>query len=213
MGYDISKTNLKPRFVLDLLEIQDELSSMSEITKVDDIELQEIVKSTENLIFQINNQSQMDDLFEDPLCDLLRLDKQLRSIRGSLKVEVAKKVQFEENIKKEHHKLKEFRGYPGVYGNDQLEEIRNRIERLSEDLKVRQESIDLLKGRLKNQITSFKETICQSVRQKRSERYLESKELQSGWLSVYLLKHYYQVWVVALQHQEVVSLLLRMRWA
>ena len=30
------------------------------------------------------------------------LDKQLRSIRGSLKVEVAKKVQLEEHIKKEH---------------------------------------------------------------------------------------------------------------
>ena len=101
----------------------------------------------------------MDDLFEHPLRDLLGFDKQLRSIRGSLKVEAAKKVQLEKNIKKEHHKLKEFRDYPGVCGDDQLEEIRNRIERLSEDLKVRQESVDLLKGRLKNQITSFKETI------------------------------------------------------
>ena len=31
---------------------------------------------------------------------------------------------------------------------------------MNEDLKVRQESINLLKGRLKNQITSFKETIA-----------------------------------------------------
>ena len=38
------------------------------------------------------------------------------------------------------------------------EDITKRIEDLNEDLKVRQESIDLLKGRLKNQITSFKET-------------------------------------------------------
>ena len=50
--------------------------------------------------------------------------------------------------------------YPGVYGDDQLEEIRNRIKRLSDDLKVRQESINLFKGRLTNQITSFKETIA-----------------------------------------------------
>ena len=97
--------------------------------------------------------------FEYPLYKLLGLDKQLRSIRGSLKVEVATKVQLEEHIKKEKLKLEEFREYPGVYGDDQLEEIRNRIERLSDNLKVRQESIDLLKGRLKNQITSFKETI------------------------------------------------------
>ena len=40
------------------------------------------------------------------------------------------------------------------------EEITKKIDDLNEDLKVRQESIDLLKGRLKNQITSFKETIA-----------------------------------------------------
>ena len=40
------------------------------------------------------------------------------------------------------------------------EDITKRIDDLNEDLKVRQESIDLLKGRLKNQITSFRETIA-----------------------------------------------------
>ena len=40
------------------------------------------------------------------------------------------------------------------------EDITKRIDALNEDLKVGQESIDLLKGRLKNQITSFKETIA-----------------------------------------------------
>ena len=39
------------------------------------------------------------------------------------------------------------------------EDITKRIDDLNEDLKVRQESSDLFKGRLKNQITSFKETI------------------------------------------------------
>ena len=59
---------------------------------MDDIELQEIAKSMEDLISQLNDQqSQTDDVFEYPLRDLLGLDKQLRiSIRGSLKVEVAK---------------------------------------------------------------------------------------------------------------------------
>ena len=40
------------------------------------------------------------------------------------------------------------------------EDTTKRINALNEDLKVRQKSIDLLKGRLKNQIMSFKETIA-----------------------------------------------------
>ena len=88
------------------------------------------------------------------------MDKQLRSIRGSLKVEVAKKVELEERIAKEHHKLEEFREYPGVYDDAMKEDITKQIDDLNDELKVRQESIDLLKGRLKDQITSFHETIA-----------------------------------------------------
>ena len=62
--------------------------------------MEEIVKSREDLISQINEQTQTDDLLEYPLRELLGLDKQLRSIRGSLKVKVAKKVHLEEHIKK-----------------------------------------------------------------------------------------------------------------
>ena len=39
------------------------------------------------------------------------------------------------------------------------EEIRKRNKKYSDELKTRQEGIDLLKGRLTNQITSFKETV------------------------------------------------------
>ena len=46
------------------------------------------------------------------------------------------------------------------YTRKQHEELRKRLDKLNDELKVRQESIDLLKGRLKNQITSFKETIA-----------------------------------------------------
>ena len=94
MGYNIAKTNLKPRYVLDLLEKQAKLPSSSEIAKADEIELEEIVKSTEDLIYQINEQTETDDLLENPLRELLGLDKQLRSIRGSLKVEVAKRFSW-----------------------------------------------------------------------------------------------------------------------
>ena len=102
MGYNITKTNLKPRFVLDLLEKQAELPSSSEIAKADDIELEEITEKASDIISQVKDvQTDIDDLFEHPLGELLGLDKQLRSIRGSLKVEVAKKVQLEEHIDKE----------------------------------------------------------------------------------------------------------------
>ena len=40
------------------------------------------------------------------------------------------------------------------------EDITKRIDALNDELAIRQESINLLKGRLKNQITSFKETIA-----------------------------------------------------
>ena len=160
MGYNITKTNLKPRFVLDLMEKQAQLPSIHEIAVADEMELEEIAKSTEDLIFQINSQSQTDELFEHPLRELLGLDKQLRTNRGSLKVEVAKKLELEERIAKERRKLEEFREYPGVYDDAMREDITKRIDDLNEDLKVRQEFINLLKGRLKNQITSFHKTIA-----------------------------------------------------
>ena len=99
---------------------------------------------------------------EYPLRELLGLDKQLRSIRGSLKVEVAKKLELEEHIAKQRRKLEEFREYPRVYKIEftMREDITKRIDDLNEDLKVGQESIDILKGRLKSQITCFHETIA-----------------------------------------------------
>ena len=142
------------------MEKQAQLPSIHEIAGMDEIELEEIVESTEDLIFQINSQSQTDKLFEHSLHKLLGLDTQLRSIRGSLKVEVAKKVESEERIAKEHYKLEEFQEYPRVYDDAMKEDITKRIDDLNENLKVRQESINLLKGRLKNQITSFHETIA-----------------------------------------------------
>ena len=100
MGYNITKTHLKPRFVLDSMEKQAKLPSSSDIARADAIELEEIAKSTEDLISQINNQSQTDDLFEHPLRELLGLDKQLWSIRDSLKVEVAKRCSWKNTSRK-----------------------------------------------------------------------------------------------------------------
>ena len=162
LDFNVSKGKVTARQAEMLNKAEEEIPSASDITKVDDLKLQEIAKSTEDLIFQIIDiQTDTDDLlFEHPLRELLGLDTQLRSIRCSLKVEIVKKVQLKECIKKEHRKLEEFREYPRVYDDAIKEDITKRIDDLNEDLKVRQESIDMPKGRLKNQITSFKETIA-----------------------------------------------------
>ena len=124
-------------------------------------ELEGIAEKALDIISQIKDvQTDTDDLFKHPLRDLLGLDKQFRSIQSSLRVEVAKKVWLEEHIAKERRKLERIREYPGEYNDGIREDITKRIDDLNEDLKVRQESINLLKGRLKNQITSFKETIA-----------------------------------------------------
>ena len=140
----------------------EELPSESDNTKADDIELQKIAEKASGIISQIKDvQTDTKDLFENPLRELLGLDKQLRTIRGSLKVEIAKKVELEEHITKERQKLEEFGEYPRVYDDAMREDIMKRIDALNDELATRQESINLLKGRLKNQITSFKETIAE----------------------------------------------------
>ena len=105
----------------------------SDITGADDIELQEIAEKASGIISLIKDvQTDTEDLFEHPLRELLGLDKQLRSIRGSLKVEVAKKVEVEEHITKERRKLEEFREYPGVYDDAMKEDITKQIDALHE---------------------------------------------------------------------------------
>ena len=161
LGFNIPVGKVTARQAVMLNKAAEELPSEYDITKADDIELQEIAEKASGIISQIKDvQTDTEDLFENPLRELLGLDKQLRSIRGSLKVEVAKKVELEEHVKKECQKLEEFREYPGVYDDTMKEDITKRIDNLNDELAIRQESIDLLKGRLKNQITSFKEMIA-----------------------------------------------------
>ena len=103
LGFDIPRGKLTALQAVMLNKAAEELPSASDIAKVDDIELQEIAEKVLDLIFQIKDvQTDTDDLLEHPLQELLGLDKQLRSIRGLLKVEVAKKVQLEECIAKKH---------------------------------------------------------------------------------------------------------------
>ena len=115
---------LTARQAVMLNKAAEELPSESDITRVDDIELQEIAEKASGIISQIKDvQTDTEDLFEHPLRELLGLYKQLRSIRGSLKVEVAKKVELEEHITKERRELEEFQEYPGVYDDAMKEDI------------------------------------------------------------------------------------------
>ena len=124
LGFNIPVGKVTARQAVMLNKAAEELASESNITKADDIELQEIAEKASDIISQIKDiQTDTDDLFQHPLQELLGLDTQLRSIRGSLKVEVARKVQLEECIAKEHRKLEKFREYPGVYNNTMKEDI------------------------------------------------------------------------------------------
>ena len=148
LGFNIPVGKVTARQAVMINKAAEELPSESDITGADDIELQETAEKVSDIISQIKD-VQTDDLFEHPFRELIGLDEQLKSIRGSLKVEVAKKSQLEEHIVKEHRKLEEFREYRRVYDDAMKENITKQIDNLNEDLKVRQDSIDLLKGRLK----------------------------------------------------------------
>ena len=95
LGFDIPVGRITARQAVMLNKAAEELPSESDITEVDDIELQEIVEKALGKISQIKDvQTDTEDLFEHPLRELLGLDKQLRSIRGSLKVEIAKTLSW-----------------------------------------------------------------------------------------------------------------------
>ena len=141
-----------------------EMPSTDDITKSGDIELQKMMKITSRRMGDLitnmeHNQTQTEESIKNYLHELLGLNKQLRRIRGQLKVAVAKKLDLEEKIEEEKGKLAGIENHPD-YTDVQRKEFRNRIKELNDDLKVRQEHIDLLKGDLSNQTTSIKEMIA-----------------------------------------------------
>ena len=108
LGFNIPLGRITACQAVMLNKAAEELPSESDITKADDMELQEIAEKALGMISQIKDiQKDKEDLFKHPLHKLLGLDKQLRTIRGSLKAEVAKKVDLEEHIDKECRKLEE----------------------------------------------------------------------------------------------------------
>ena len=92
-----------------------------------------------------------------PLRELEGLDKQLRTIKGSLKVTIAKCVNVEARIEHEERKLNEIQD--PTYSDDQRNMIEDRIRQLRGELTERNKEIDILKGEASKQINQIRESI------------------------------------------------------
>ena len=92
-----------------------------------------------------------------PLRELEGLDKQLRMIKGSLKVAIAKHVDLKARIEHEERKLNEIQD--PTYSADQRNMIEDRIKRRRDELDERNKEIDILKGKASKQINHIKESI------------------------------------------------------
>ena len=76
-----------------------------------------------------------------PLRELEGLDKQLRTIKGSLKVAIAKRVDLKARIEHEKRKLNEIQD--PTYSDDQRNMIEGRIKKLRDELNERNKEIDI----------------------------------------------------------------------
>ena len=94
LGFDIPRSKVTAKQAIMLNRMKEELPSASDLAKADDIELQEITKKVTR---RMDNPIEQ---FEGTLTmhELQGLDKQLRSIRDLLKVEVAKRVELQQCI-------------------------------------------------------------------------------------------------------------------
>ena len=92
------------------------------------------------------------------LRELESLDKQLRTIKGSLKVAIVKHVDLKARIEHEERKLNKMQD--PTYSDDQRNMIEDRIRKLRDELIERNEEIDILKGEASKQINQIKESIA-----------------------------------------------------
>ena len=92
-----------------------------------------------------------------PLRELEGLDKQLRTIKGSLKVAIAKRVDLEARIKHVERKLNEIQD--PKYSDDLRNRIEDRIGKLRGELTERNKEIDILKGEASKRINQIRESI------------------------------------------------------
>ena len=92
------------------------------------------------------------------LRELEGLDKELRTISGSLRSAIAKSMAKQVDIDKENRKLEEMAN-DETYSNEQREQVRARLQRFQDEQKAINEQIRILKGRYSNQIYQIRESI------------------------------------------------------
>ena len=148
-----------------LNENLDERSKAIESSSTTDTEATEMIEVTSKDIDATVKDAEQDTSFVEsserdkllPLRELEGLDKQLRTIKGSLKVAIAKRVDLEARIKHEERKLNEIQD--PKYSDDLRNRIEDRIGKLRGELTERNEEIDILKGEASKQINQIKESI------------------------------------------------------
>ena len=92
------------------------------------------------------------------LRELEGLDKELRTISGSLRSAIAKSIAKQADIDKENRKLVEMAN-DETYSDEQREEVRARLQRFQDEQKAINDQIHILKGRYSNQIYQIRESI------------------------------------------------------
>ena len=86
------------------------------------------------------------------------LDKELRTISGSLRSAIAKSIAKHVDIDRENRKLEEMAN-DETYSDEQREEVRARLQRFQDEQKAINDQIRILKGRYSNQIYQIRESI------------------------------------------------------
>ena len=147
--------------VMELNENLDERSKAIESSSTTDAEAIEMIEMTSKDIDGLEQETSFIEPTEKdkllPLRELEGLDKQLRTIKGSLKVAIAKRVELEDRIKHEENKLNEIQD--PIYSDDQRKMVEDRIKKLRDELNERNEEINILKGEASKQINQIKESI------------------------------------------------------
>ena len=92
------------------------------------------------------------------LRELEGLEKELRTISGSLRSAIAKSIAKQVDIDKENRKLEEMVN-DETYSDEQREEVRARLQRFQDEQKAINDQIRILKGRYSNQIYQIRESI------------------------------------------------------
>ena len=92
------------------------------------------------------------------LRELQGLDKELRTISGSLRSAIAKVMAKQVDIDKENRKLEEMTN-DETYSDEQREEVRARLQRFQDEKKAINDQIRILKDRYSNQIYQIRESI------------------------------------------------------